>query len=78
MRSALGFCAGLRASAQYRLGEVAYNGGDWPKAIEQWKGVEHNFAKSYIMPEAWMGVVFANLALEQFGEAEANCHNRVA
>ncbi|HVE13020.1 MAG TPA: tetratricopeptide repeat protein, partial [Elusimicrobiota bacterium] len=63
---------GLRASAQYRLGETAYDAGDWTTAIEEWKRVERDFPKSYIMPEAWMGIVFANLALEQFGDAESN------
>ncbi|MDE2292241.1 MAG: tetratricopeptide repeat protein, partial [Elusimicrobia bacterium] len=64
--------SGLRASAQYRLGEVAYDGKDWGKAIEQWRKVEKDFPKSYIVPESWMGIIFADLALEQFSQAEAN------
>ena len=63
---------GLLSSAQYRLGEVYYNEKEWGKAIEAWRVVEENYRKSYIVPEAWMGVIFANLALEQFSQAEAN------
>jgi len=64
--------SGLRSSAQYRLGEVAYNAKDWGRAIEEWRQVEEEFRKSYIVPESWMGIIFANLALEQFSQAEAN------
>ncbi|MBI3299030.1 MAG: tetratricopeptide repeat protein [Elusimicrobia bacterium] len=63
---------GLRSSAQYRVGETAYNGKDWGRAIEEWRRLEKDFAKSYLVPEAWMGIIFANLALEQFSQAEAN------
>ena len=63
---------GLKASAQYRMGEVAYNAKDWAGAIEDWRLVEKQYAKSYILPEAWMGIIYANLALEQFSQAEAN------
>ncbi|PCI36698.1 MAG: hypothetical protein COB53_08730 [Elusimicrobia bacterium] len=64
--------SGLDASAQYRLGEVYYNSKEWGNAIEAWREVEEEHRKSYIVPEAWMGVIFANLALEQFSQAEAN------
>ncbi|MFA6029167.1 MAG: tetratricopeptide repeat protein [Elusimicrobiota bacterium] len=64
--------SGLSASAQYRLGESAYNAKDWGVAIEEWRKVEKDYNKSYIVPESWMGIVFANLALEQFSQAEAN------
>lgn len=63
---------GLRSSAQYRLGEVAYNAQDWGRAIEQFREVETEFPQSYLVPEAWMGVVFTNLAMEQRSQAEAN------
>jgi TolA-binding protein len=63
---------GLLSSSQYRLGEVYYNQKEWGKAIEAWREVEEEHRKSYIVPEAWMGVIFANLALEQFSQAEAN------
>jgi len=63
---------GLRASAQYRLGEIAYNAKELGLAIEEWRVLAEEFRKSYIVPEAWMGVIFANLALEQFSQAEAN------
>lgn len=62
----------LRATAQYRLGETAYNQKEWNRAIEEWRKVEEDFPKSYIVPESWMGIIFANLALEQFSQAEAN------
>ncbi|MBI4375956.1 MAG: tetratricopeptide repeat protein [Elusimicrobia bacterium] len=64
--------SGLASSAQYRLGEVAYNDKDWARSIEEFKDVEQKFPKSYIVGEALMGIVFANLALEQFSQAEAN------
>ena len=64
--------SGLAASAQYRLGEVAYNEKDWAKAAEAFREVEKRHPKSYIVPEALMGIVFADLALEQFSQAEAN------
>lgn len=64
--------SGLAASAQYRLGEVAYNEKDWEKAGSEFKDVEGRFPKSYINPEAVMGIIYADLALEQFSQAEAN------
>ncbi len=64
--------SGLAASAQYRLGEVAYDGGDWDGAIAQFTAVADKFPKSYINPEALIGVVYADLALEQFTQAESN------
>jgi TolA-binding protein len=64
--------SGLSASAQYRLGETAYNAKDWGAAIESWRKVEKDYQKTYIVPESWMGIIFANLALEQFSQAEAN------
>ena len=63
---------GLLSSVQYRLGEVAYNEKDWGTAIEEWRKVEEDHPKSYLVPESWMGIIFANLALEQFSQAEAN------
>jgi TolA-binding protein len=64
--------SGLAPSAQYRLAEVAYNEKDWNRAAEEFREVEKRFPKSYIVPEALMGIVFADLALEQFSQAEAN------
>lgn len=64
--------SGLGASAQYRLGEVAYNQKDWAKAVEEFKMVEKKYPKSYILGEALMGLIFADLAMEQFSQAEAN------
>jgi len=64
--------SGLAASAQYRLGEVAYDDKDWEKAVQELAAVDKNFPKSYINPEALMGIIYADLALEQFSQAEAN------
>ena len=47
--------SGLRSSAQYRLGEIAYNQKDWGQAIEEWRVVEEDFSNSYVVPESWMG-----------------------
>ncbi|MBI3552052.1 MAG: tetratricopeptide repeat protein [Elusimicrobia bacterium] len=63
---------GLGPSAQYRLGEVAYDQKDWERAVSEFKDVEKRYPKSYIVGEALMGVIFADLALEQFAQAEAN------
>lgn len=64
--------SGLASSAQYRLGEVAYNDKDWERAISEFQGVDKNFPKAYINAEALMGIIYADLALEQFTQAEAN------
>ncbi len=64
--------SGLAPSAQYRLGEVAYDEQDWEKAAQEFHELEDKFPKSYIVPEALMGIVFADLALERFAEAESN------
>ncbi|MFI5349150.1 MAG: tetratricopeptide repeat protein [Elusimicrobiota bacterium] len=64
--------SGLDASAQYRLGEVAYNDKDWEKAVSEFTDVERKFPKSYVNPEALMGIIYSDLALEQFTQAEAN------
>ncbi|MDX6769584.1 MAG: tetratricopeptide repeat protein [Elusimicrobiota bacterium] len=64
--------SGLAPSAQYRLGEVSYNEKDWERAAAEFKEVEKRFPKSYVNPEALMGVIYADLAMEQFSQAEAN------
>jgi TolA-binding protein len=64
--------SGLAASAQYRLGEVAYDDKDWEKAVAEFTDVDRKFPKSYINPEALMGIIYSDLALEQFSQAEAN------
>jgi TolA-binding protein len=61
---------GLGASAQYRLGELAYDQKHWDKAIESFQKVTTQYSKSYIVPEALIGIVFSNLALENFSQAE--------
>ncbi|HAM37035.1 MAG TPA: hypothetical protein DEB40_03870 [Elusimicrobia bacterium] len=64
--------AGLAPSAQYRLGEISYNQKDWSRAAEDFRDVERRYPKSYIVPESLMGIIYADLALEQFSRAEAN------
>lgn len=64
--------AGLAPTAQYRLGEVSYNEKDWERAAAEFKEVEKRFPKSYVNPEALMGIIYADLAMEQFSQAEAN------
>ncbi|MBI3288990.1 MAG: outer membrane protein assembly factor BamD, partial [Elusimicrobia bacterium] len=64
--------SGLASSAQYRLGEVAYNEKDWEKSIDEFKDVDRNHPKAYLNPEALMGVIYSDLALEQFSQAEAD------
>jgi len=64
--------SGLAPSAQYRLGEAAYNDKDWEKAVSEFKEVERRYPKAYINPEALLGIINADLALEQFSQAEAN------
>jgi TolA-binding protein len=63
--------SGLAASAQYRLGEVAYDDKDWEGAIKEFGQVDKRFPKSYVNAEALMGIVYSDLALEQFSDAEA-------
>ena len=64
--------SGLAPSAQYRLGEVAYNDKDWEKAVSEFNEVERRHPKSYLNPEALMGIIYSNLAMEHFSQAEAN------
>ena len=64
--------SGLAASAQYRLGETAYDLGDWDKAVAAFTAVADDHPKSYVNPEALIGIVYADLALEQFTQAESN------
>jgi len=64
--------SGLAPSALYRLGEVSYNDKDWSRAVDNLRDVEKRFPKAYIVPEALLGVIYADLALEQFSQAEAN------
>ena len=64
--------SGLAPSALYRMGEVSYNDKDWSRAADEFRDVEKRFPKAYIVPEALLGVIYADLALEQFSQAEAN------
>ncbi len=62
----------LGASAVYRMGELSYDARDWDKAIAAFKSIDVDYPKSYINPEALMGIIYADLALEQFTQAESN------
>lgn len=64
--------SGLGSSAQYRLAEVYYNEKNWDQAASAFNDVQKKYPKSYIVGEALMGVIFSDLALEQFSQAEAN------
>jgi TolA-binding protein len=64
--------SGLAPSALYRMGEVSYNEKDWTRAVEDFRTVEKRFPKAYIVPESLLGIIYADLALEQFSQAEAN------
>ncbi|MBI5239171.1 MAG: tetratricopeptide repeat protein [Elusimicrobia bacterium] len=64
--------SGLAPSALYRMGEVSYNDKDWTRAAEDFHEVEKRFPKAYIVPESLLGIIYADLALEQFSQAEAN------
>lgn len=63
---------GLGASAQYRLAEVYYNEKNWDQAASAFNDVQKKYPKSYILGESLMGVIFSDLAMEQFSQAEAN------
>ena len=63
---------GLGASAEYRLGELAYDERHWNKAIKRFKRVERDYPHSYIAPEALMGIIFSDLALENYAQAETD------
>ncbi len=64
--------SGLAPSTRYRLGEVAYNEKDWNRAIDEFRQVESDHGQSYIAPESLLAIVYSNLALERFSEAEQN------
>jgi len=64
--------SGLASSALYRLGEVSYDDKDWNRVMEDFRELEKRYPKSYIIPESLLGIIYANLALEQFSQAEAN------
>ncbi len=62
----------LASSAQYRLGETAYDGQHWNEAVLDFQKVSKEFPKSYIVPESLIGIVDAALAQDDFSDAEAN------
>jgi len=64
--------SGLADSAQYRLGEISYDDNDWERAVKDFQDVDRKFPKSYVNPEALMGIIYSDLALEQFTQAESN------
>ncbi|MBI5630209.1 MAG: tetratricopeptide repeat protein [Elusimicrobia bacterium] len=64
--------SGLGASAQYRLGEAAYNERNWEEALKQFGEVESRFPKSYLAGESLLGIVYSYLAMEEFEAAESS------
>ncbi|MBI4676005.1 MAG: tetratricopeptide repeat protein [Elusimicrobia bacterium] len=64
--------SGLAASAQYRLGEASYDDKDWDLAIEHFRKVAEEHEQSYIVPEAMLAIVYSDLGLEKFSDAEQN------
>ncbi|HVC09088.1 MAG TPA: tetratricopeptide repeat protein [Elusimicrobiota bacterium] len=62
----------LASSAQYRLGETAYDGQHWNEAVLNFQKVSKSFPKSYIVAESLIGIVDADLAQDDFPDAEAN------
>ena len=61
----------LRATALYRLGELAYNQRDWAKAALRFKEAADGYPKSYAVPAALLGTVYSALAKEDFAAAES-------
>lgn len=62
---------GLESSAQYRLGEIQYDKGDWEAAIKAFKTVESKYPKSYMVPESLLGIVYADIAMNRYADAES-------
>lgn len=62
---------GLRATARYRLGELAYDSRDWASAQKQFQAVLDGWPKSYVAPASLLGLVYAALAQEDFKAARA-------
>ena len=67
--------SGLGASAQYRLGEAEYDQHFWTNALAEFVTVPKNFSRSYIVPEAMIGIVYSDLAREDFSEAELHLYD---
>ncbi|MFH1618864.1 MAG: tetratricopeptide repeat protein, partial [bacterium] len=62
--------SGLESSAQYRLGEISYNHSSWAQAVKAFKEVEDKYPKSYLVPESLIGIVYADLAMNNYAGAE--------
>ena len=63
---------GMRSTANYRLGEVAYNERDWEKAAKYFSDVVSSWPKSYAVPAGLLGLVQSSLAHDDFAQAEAD------
>ncbi|MBI4801782.1 MAG: tetratricopeptide repeat protein [Elusimicrobia bacterium] len=61
--------SGLEASAQYRIGEAFYNMGDWRRAIKEFARVGKKYPKSYAVPESLLGIIYSDIALNDFPAA---------
>ncbi len=68
---------GLRATARYRLGEVAYNERDWARATKDFQTVLASWPKSYLAPSSMLALVYSALAREDFKDAQT-CVKRLS
>ncbi len=59
----------LQASAEYRLGEIAYDLQDWKKAGERFSRITSDWPQSYAAPLAFLGLADADLAQQNFAGA---------
>ena len=62
---------GLRSTANYRLGEVAYNEREWAKASKFFSDVVSSWPKSYVVPASLLALAQTSLARDDFAQAEA-------
>jgi len=59
----------LRASAEYRLGEIAYDLQEWKEAVKRFSDVTDKWPQSYAAPPAFLGLADADLAQQDFAGA---------
>ncbi len=61
---------GLRATAAYRLGEVAYDQRDFAAAAKRFEDAARQWPRSYVAPRCLLGLAYARLALGDFPGAQ--------
>ncbi|MHB2026001.1 MAG: tetratricopeptide repeat protein [Elusimicrobiota bacterium] len=63
---------GLRATASYRLGEIAYALKDWPQARKRFEQTAEKWPRSYMSAGALLGLAYSDMAAKDFtGTQEA-------